>query len=180
MAPNETVFRRDEAASPWPDAGRYFAVKTHGVFPWLVRRGTHSWADHAGIILPDGAIVEAEPGGVRLGRLSEYYGCRIAINSAEEMTVAQRTAVVVTAKTMVGKAYDDLAIADDGLECLGWHWRWLLNRASDNGEVVCSQMVALCGQAAGLDWRGGADTTTETTPAMLARRPGMQPWTYPA
>lgn len=179
MAPDETTFRRD-AASPWPAAGRYFVVKTSGFVPWVIRRATHSAFDHAGIVLEDGAIIEAEPGGVRIGHLSEYYKCRIAINSGEDMTVDQRTTVMATARAAVGKAYDDLAIAEDGLECIGWHWKWLLNRASSNGEVVCSQLVALCGQAAGLDWRGGAASTTETTPAMLARRDGMQPWTYPA
>jgi len=181
MSPSETTFKRDEAsASPWPAAGRYFVVKTHGFVPWVIRRATHSPFDHAGIALEDGAIIEAEPGGVRLGHLSEYYGCRIAINSAEDMTVAQRTVVVATAKAMIGKAYGDLQIVEDGLESLGWHWRWLLKRASGDGEVVCSQLVSLAGQAAGLDWRGGAATTTEVTPANLARRPVMQPWTYPA
>ena len=179
MAPPETIFRRDGSASPWPDAGRYFVVKTHGLVPWVIRRAGHSWADHAGIVLPDGAIVEAEPGGVRVGHLSEYYGCHIAINSDEGMTVEQRTAVVEAARAMVGKLYGDLQIVEDGLESLGWHWRWLLNRAASDGEVVCSQLVALCGQAAGLDRRGGADSTTNVTPANLARRPGMQPWRYP-
>lgn len=179
MAPGENVFVRDEAAAPWPAAGLYGVVKTHGLVPWIIRRATRSAFDHAFVIVEDGAIVEAEPGGVRLGHLSEYYGCRIAINSAEEVTVQQRAVVMATAKSMVGKPYNDLAFADDGLESLGWHWRWLLKRAAGDGEVVCSQMVALCGQAAGLDWRGGADSPTETTPAMLARRAGMQPWRYP-
>lgn len=180
MAPSDITFRRDPAASPWPAAGLYGVVKTSGLVPWVIRRATHSQFDHAFVVLEDGAVVEAEPAGVRLGHLSEYYGCRIAINSAEEMSVEQRATVVATAKAMIGKPYGDLQIIDDGLESLGWHWRWLLKRASGDGEVVCSQLVAIAGQAAGLDWRGGADSATETTPAMLARRPGMTPWTYPA
>lgn len=176
----ETTFRRDGAASPWPAAGLYGVVKTSGLIPWIIRRATHSQFDHAFVVIEDGAIVEAEPGGVRLGHLSEYYGCRIAINSGEEMTVQQRIVVATTARAMVGKPYNDLAIVDDGLESLGWRWRWLVKRASGDGEVVCSQLVAIAGHAAGLDWRGGAATSAETTPAMLARRPGMQPWTYPA
>lgn len=173
---SETTFRRDPAASPWPATGRYFVVKTSGFVPWVIRRATHSAYDHAGIVLEDGAIIEAEPGGVRIGHLSEYYRCRIAINSGEDMTVEQRTAVAAAARAMVGKAYGDLQIVEDGLECLGWHWRWLLKCASGDGEVVCSQLVALAGQAAGLDWRGGAATTTEVTPAMLSRRSGMISW----
>lgn len=180
MAPSETVFRRDKAASPWPAAGLYGVVKTHGLIPWIIRRGTRSWADHAFVVLEDGAIVEAEPGGVRLGHLSEYYRCRIAINSGDEMTVQQRTAVVAAARAMVGKAYDDLAIVDDGLDCLGWHWPWLARRADSNGELICSALVAKAGRAAGLDWACGQPDFEQVTPAMLARRPGMQPWTYPA
>lgn len=180
MATGETVFVRDEAAFPWPTPGLYFVVKTHGFIPWVIRMATRSAFDHAGIVLEDGAIVEAEPGGVRLGHLSEYYRCRIAINSGEETTVQQRTAVVATARAMVGVPYDDLAIVDDGLESLGWHWQWLASHADGNGELICSQLVAKAGEAAGLDWRCGAATAAEVTPADLARRPGMQPWTYPA
>lgn len=179
MSPNETVFKRDESASPWPDAGRYFVVKTHGLVPWVIRRAGHSWADHAGIVLEDGAIIEAEPGGVRIRHLSEYYQCRIAINGGDEMTVQQRTQVVAAAKAMVGIPYDDLAIADDGLEALGWHWKWLAKRADNDGELICSQLVAKAGEAASLNWRCGVATAAEVTPAMLARRPGMQPWRYP-
>lgn len=179
--PSETVFKRDEsAASPWPAAGLYGVVKTSGFVPWVIRRATHSQFDHAFVILADGVIVEAEPGGVRLGHLWEYAGCRIAVNSGEDMTVAQRTTVADVARAMVGIPYGDLQIADDGLECLGWHWRWLAKRAGADHEVVCSQLVAQAGQSAGLDWRGGAATVAEVTPAMLARRPGMMPFTWPA
>lgn len=177
----ETVFKRDGAsASPWPAAGLYGVVKTSGLIPWIIRRATSGWADHAFVIAEDGVIVEAEPGGVRLGHLSEYYGNRIAINDGEDMSVDQRGAVVAAAKAMIGKPYDDLAIVDDGLESLGWHWRWLARRADGDGELICSEVVARAGSAAGLDWRCGAATTAEVTPAMLARRPGMTPWTYPA
>lgn len=176
---SETTFRRD-AASPWPAAGLYGVVKTSGLVPWIIRRAGHSWADHAFVILEDGAIVEAEPGGSRIGHLSEYYRCRIAINSAEDMTVEQRAAVAAAARAMVGVPYDDLAIVDDGLESLGWHWRWLAKRAAGNGELICSALVARAGSAAGLDWSCGQPDFEQVTPAMLARRPGVQPWTYPA
>lgn len=180
MAPSDVTFHRDPAASPWPDAGRYFVVKTHGFVPWVIRRATRSFADHAGVVLEDGAVVEAELGGVRLGHLSEYYGCRIAINSAEEMAVEQRATVAAAAKAVIGVPYDDLAIVDDGIEALGWHWRWLARRAADNGELICSALVARAGHAASLDWSCGQPDFEQVTPAMLARRPGMQPWRYPA
>lgn len=175
----ETVFHRAE--SPWPQAGLYFVVKTHGLIPWLIRRATHSFADHCGIITdPDGGIVEAEPGGVRRGHLSEYAGCRIAINSGEDMTVTQRAIVAEAALGMLGTGYDDLAIVDDGLAALGWHWRWLAKHAAGNGELICSALVAKAGNAAGLDWTCGQPDFEQITPAMLARRDGMTPWRYPA
>jgi len=179
VAPTDTTFRCDPAAVPWPAAGLYFVVKTHGFIPWLIRRACHSWADHAGVVLEDGAIVEAEPGGVRLGHLSEYYGCRIAINSGEEITAQQRAAVVAAARATIGIHYDDLAIADDGLETLGVHWQWLAKRAAGNGELICSALVARAGRAAGLDWACGQPDFEQVTPAMLSRRSGMQPWRYP-
>lgn len=176
----ETVFHHADPPSPWPAAGLYFVVQTHGFVPWVIRRATRSPYDHAGIIVDNaGTIIEAEPGGVRLGHLWEYKGCRIAINTGEDVTVAQRTTVADVARAMVGIPYGDLQIADDGLECLGWHWRWLAKRAGADHEVVCSQLVAMAGQAAGLDWLGGAATVAEVTPAMLARRAGVTPFTWP-
>jgi uncharacterized protein YycO len=179
VAPSDITFRRDPAASPWPAAGLYGVVKTSGLVPWVIRRATHSQFDHAFVVLEDGAVVEAEPAGVRLGHLSEYYGCRIAINSAEEMSVEQHAAVVAAAKAMIGVPYDDLAIVDDGIEALGWHWRWLARHAAGNGELICSALVARAGHAASLDWSCGQPDFEQVTPALLARRPGMQPWRYP-
>lgn len=176
----ETVFRHNTPPSPWPLAGLYFVVQTHGLFPWIVRRATHSAFDHAGIVTdPDGGIVEAEPGGVRRGHLSEYAGCRIALNSDEDMTVAQRAVVAEAALGMVGLQYNDLAIIDDGLNALRWHWRWLARHAATDGEVVCSQLVALAGSNAGLNWRCSQMSFAEVTPAMLARRPEMRSWSVP-
>ena len=179
MNPGETVFKRQ--VPYYPPAGTYFVVKTHGWVPWIVRRATHSWANHAGIFVDDeGGIIEAEPGGVRYARIDEYAGCRVAVNTAEGMTAEQRRIVAQTARDVVGEPYNDLAIVDDGLESLGWRWRWLAKRAAGEHEVICSQVVAVVGLKAGLNWCCGRETAAEVTPADLARRPGMQPWPAPA
>lgn len=174
---SETILRHAEPPSPWPQAGLYFVVKTHGFIPWVIRRATRSPYDHAGIVVDyNGGIVEAEPGGVRRGHLSEYAGCRIAINAAEDTSVTQRATVADAAVRMLNTPYDELAIVDDGLEALGWRWRWLAKRAASNGELICSQLVAIAGHSAGLDWSCRQSSFAEVTPAMLARRPGMVPW----
>lgn len=176
----DTLPRHARPSGPWPPIGSYFVVRTHGFVPWVIRRATHSWADHAGVVTdPDGGIVEAEPGGARRGHLSEYAGCRIAVNLGEVMTDVQRDRVAVAALGMVGVAYNDLDIADLGLEALGAHWRRLARWASDDGELICSQLVAKAGQAADVDWLCGRDNPVQVTPADLARRPTMQPWTCP-
>lgn len=166
--------------SAFPPAGVYGVVKTRGFFPWVVRRATHSWANHAFIFIDDeGAIVEAEPGGVRHNRIGSYSGCRIAVNLGDEMTVDERRAVAQAATDMVGEDYNFLGIVDDGLEALGIPWKWLTRRAEGDHEVLCSQVVALAGHKAGLDWRGGRAGYSEVTPADLARRSGMRPWPAP-
>ena len=163
--------------SIWPPAGTYGVVKTRGLVPWIIRRATHGWADHAFVVVDNaGGIVEAEPGGARKGHLAEYFGCRIAVNSAEDTTVQQRAIVAAAALRTVGVPYNNLGIVDDGIEALGWHWRWLTSRAAGDHELICSQLVAQCGHEAGLDWRCGRAGYSEVTPADLARRFGMQPW----
>jgi hypothetical protein len=161
----------------YPPAGSYVVVHREGLGPWVVRRATHSWADHA-LICTDsqGGIVEALPGGVRAGHLSEYSYDRIAANSAEQATPAQLQQVADAASSMVGLSYDDLAIVDDGLASLGWHWRWLARRAEDEPGLVCSALVVKAGAAAGLDWSCGKATPEQVTPADLERRPSVRAW----
>ena len=175
MAPSETVFRRG-----LPPAGVYGCVRTSGFVPWLIRVVTASWCDHVFISIGDGQIVEAEPGGVRIRDISEYAGCRIEFNTGEPMTGMQRAAVAEYASSKRGGPYAWTADAADGLRCLGLRWRILARFGRARRSVMCSELAAQAGQHAGLDWLCGQDDPCQVTPAMLARRDGMQPWTYPA
>jgi len=156
-----------------PATGSYVVVRTPGLGAWLIRHGTHSWADHAFIVTDDiGGIVEAMPHGVRKGHLSEYDSCRQLV--VTEGTQAQRAQVAQAALGMVGTPYDDLDIIDIGLECVGIHF-WLLQWwVSRQHSVICSQAVAKCGQAAGLDWSCGQTDLAQVTPAMLSHRPHLR------
>ena len=55
-----------------PIAGDYFVVKTHGLAGMLIRIGTFSEWNHAGIYIGDGKIIEARPQGVTISDLSKY------------------------------------------------------------------------------------------------------------
>lgn len=159
-----------DVTAPWyPPKGSYVCVKTRGIGAWLVRVGTRSWADHAFIVVDDrGGIVEAMPGGVRKGHITEYSGRRTAV--CTEGTAAQRDRVVWAALGMVGIPYDDLDLVDIGLECVGIRWRWLQRAVERSRSVICSQAVAVCGRSAKLDWSCGQELLCDVTPAMLASR----------
>lgn len=169
MAPNETVFRRG-----LPPAGVYGCVQTHGFVPLLIRLVTRSPFDHVFISTGDGQIIEAEPGGVRISDIVEYAGYRIEYNTGEPMTDVQRAAVAEFAESKRGEPYAWTADAIDGLRCLGLRWRILARFERARRSVMCSELAAQAGQHAGLDWLCGQDDPCQVTPALLARRPGMQ------
>jgi hypothetical protein len=161
----------------YPQAGCYVVVRNPGFVPWVIRAATRSWADHALITTDDqGTIVEALPGGVRMGHLSEYVRCRMAVNTEEPATAAMRRNIAAAAIGMVGVPYDDLAIADDGLDSLGWHWKWLAERAAGEHELICSALCVLAGRAAGLDWLCNKPDPLQVTPGDLQRRPYVREW----
>lgn len=174
---SETVFRRTGDDSPWPAAGLYGCVATHGFLPWLIRLVGRSWANHVVISIGGGQIVEAEPGGVRIRDVSEYAGCRIEYNTGETMTPEQRAAVAEYAISKRGEAYAWAADTIDGLRCLGLRWRILGRLAEVRRSVMCSELAVEAGQAAGLDWLCGQDDPCQITPAMLARRIDDASWT---
>jgi hypothetical protein len=174
VAPSETVFRRD-----LPPAGVYGCVRTSGFVPWLIRTVTRSWADHVFVSVGDGRIVEAEPGGVRFGDVSEYAGCRIEYNTGELMTDLQHAAVAEFAESKRGEPYAWTADAVDGMRCLGLRWRILARFERARRSVMCSELAAQAGQHAGLDWLCGQHDPSQVTPAMLAERPGMAPLASP-
>jgi hypothetical protein len=162
--------------SVYPQAGRYVVVETNGFVPWVIRKATHSWADHAFITLEDGGIIEAMPGGVRRSHIEKYAGCRMAVNSAEPYGPETANLVMAKAISLVGVQYNDLDILDLGLESLGIMWKWLAKAAGADGRLICSQAAALCGQAAHMDWLCGRSSVAEVRPSDLANRPVVQPY----
>ncbi len=156
----------------YPEPGRYGCVHTRGWGPAVIRLGTRSHFDHTFVVIDDrGGIIEAEPGGVRKGNIAEYDGDRMVINAHEPGTADQFAKVADAASKLVGVAYNDIAIVNDGFEALGVHWRLLAKMATGDHGIVCSQLAAMVGQAGGFDWLCGK-TVPEVTPADLAKRTG--------
>lgn len=172
MTPGNVVFRRG-----LPPAGVYGCVKTPGLVSLLIRAVTRSWANHVFIVIDDnGTLAEAEPGGVRIRDISEYAGCLIEYNTGEPMTDLQRIQVVEFAGGLRGEAYNWTADGADGLAALGLKWRILGRFAQARRSVMCSELAAEAGRAAGLDWLCGQSDPAQVTPAMLARRIDQNAW----
>ena len=155
------------------DPGRYGVVRTRTFMGWVIRQATKSDYDHAFIFAGDTTVIEATPYDVRVAEITEYAGMPVSANTAEDMTAAQRSAVLKVALSYVGREYNWADLAVIGLGELGWHWQILLRLMRADKALICSELVALCGQAAGMDWACGKDPS-QVTPADLSRRAGMR------
>lgn len=172
--------RGNITGAPAPTAigtGRYVPVRTPGLLAQIIRWATRSEYNHVLLAGPDGQIIEARLSGVRKGLLSEYAGHLACANLDELMTAAQENEVWAAALAMVDAPYNFPALLDIGLGDLGWHWRLLIRIAGADRAFICSQLVALAGKAAGLDWMCHDQNADQVTPAALARRPGVVPVT---
>lgn len=71
-------------------------------FPWRFPRYSHS-----GVLLDDGTIIEAEPGGARIRPVTEY-AADLMVWSSWDLTDDQRAAIVAAARKYEGVPYSFL------------------------------------------------------------------------
>jgi uncharacterized protein YycO len=153
-----------------PPPGTYGVVRTGGFYAWLIRVGTRSKFNHAFITYADGQIIEADPGGARWAQLSDYDGHHIMFDLSDDMTDAQRQRVIDKAITLLGTPYGWTDIARLALRCAGVQWGWLTRAADNERAMICSQLVATCGEAADVDWNCDREAPAAVTPGDLAER----------
>jgi uncharacterized protein YycO len=136
---------------------------------WLCGARLGPW-DHAGIYLGDGMLVEAEPGGARVGNIAEYEGRPLAWSTGHiPLTDEQRTAIVSAARRSVGVPYsfaDYAAIAAHRLHLPGGPW--LRRYVASSKHMICSQTVDAACQAAGVQLYDDGRWNGYVTPADLA------------
>jgi hypothetical protein len=135
----------------------------------MIRGFTHSGYDHAFIITSgDGDIVEARPGGARRSHISEYDGLKM-IFSSTDMTADQRNGIIETANTCTGTGYGYLDICYLGLYLKGFQNKYLFDLVTDENRMICSQLVAYCGDMHGVEeWLCGKSHSQLVTPGNLA------------
>lgn len=151
--------------------GCYGVVRTNGIFAKLIRLGTLSAWNHAVVYIGNDQIIEANPTGVEIKPVSEYPEGAIAWNRHEELSVAERTAIVAHAHAQVGKMYSFATIALLVFRILGL--RALSNsktftRLAKKEGYICSELVSECYRSAGVVLSQKPDNLV--TPADLALR----------
>jgi hypothetical protein len=94
----------------------------------------------------------------------------MVFDTAERLTPEQRQRVCDKAQILLGTPYGWTDIVRLSLRCLGLQWQWLTKRADDERAMICSQLVAACGEYAGADWLCGREAPAAVTPGDLADR----------
>jgi uncharacterized protein YycO len=153
-----------------PLLGDFGLTQIHGDVGKLIRFGQwlngDGFADfeHAFIYVGDGNIIEAEPGGARKRPYSEYSGNTILWSTGHcKLNFGQRTSIARTAQALVGTPYSFV----DYLALLMHRFHvpapYLQRYIQTSDHMICSQLVDLCYQSAGVklfnDGRWNGDVT---------------------
>lgn len=153
-----------------PQPGSYGCVRTGGFYGWLIRVGTRSTFNHAFIVMDEDRIIEGAPGGARWAHLSDYGTDSMVFDTGDALSDQQRSVIMRKAVTLLDTPYGWTDIVRLSLRCLGVQWQWLTRAADNERAMVCSQLVAACGEAAGVDWNCDRECAAAVTPGDLANR----------
>lgn len=137
--------------------------------------GDHSYVTHAFVVLHDGKIIEAMPGGARYATLDKYPE---AVFSRFELTKDQRDRICEEAIRMEGTPYsflDYLSLFLSHLTKKRWvpfKYSWLPSvirrRVLSSGHMICSQLCAEAYKRAGVSFTG-EELAMDQTPGDIAR-----------
>jgi hypothetical protein len=134
---------------------------------WIV--GDASRFSHAFVVLDDGTVLEAMPGGARIAPLADVLARRpLAFSWALPLTEAQRADVVAHARALAGVGYGFSTYAHLALLRVGIRWGRLDRRIRRSGSMICSQLVDEAYRRAGVTLFDDGRPAHEVTPGDLA------------
>lgn len=150
-----------------PQPGDFFTVRTGGWMGHLIRMATESHCNHAGLLLDDGTVIEAEPHGARIVPAGWYI--HHARWSNLPLTDAQRAAIVTEARRLKGRKYGFADIVVLGLvHVFGWKCpRWVRDYLQRSDRLICSQLVDYAYDKAGVHLFTDGRVPAEVTPGDL-------------
>lgn len=169
--------------------GAYFVTPVSGVGGFLIGlgqalAGAPSRYEHAGILISaDGATVEAEPGGARIGHITAYPAALVCDGPVQQALAAPprnlpptydyesylRARLAGCARALVGTPYsfvDYLALAALHLHLPS---RAVRNRVERSGHMICSQLVDACYRRCSVQLFTDGRLPGDVMPADLAR-----------
>lgn len=173
---------------PAPQPGDLGLVITHGLGSTLIRLGDrieawrkhlpHEPFNHVIVAVSPRQAVQAEPSGANYVNIDAYP--QTTWFGWPGITGAQRQAVSLAARRLVGTGYSWLDIAALTLDCLGWDVQrddgkltLIGRRIARNDRLVCSALADLAYQIAGLHLYDDGRMPGEVTPGDVARSPRL-------
>lgn len=144
-----------------PLPGDFGVTATGGLAAKIIRWGTQSSVNHAFVCVGGGVIVEANPGGAALNHVESYPNA-VWSSGHIKLTDTQRTNIAAAAQFLIGTPYgwaDIVAIAlaqrraDDIIKPdapIGAQ-PWIVRRVQSLHTLICSQLVDLAYEMAGVE-----------------------------
>lgn len=163
-----------------PRPGDFGLTTIGGALGWWVSFGQFLAGDgsrytHAFIVLDDGDVIAAQPGGARRDPLSFYKNK--AIYSSIELTDDQRKIIIEEAKKLEGTPYSFLDYLALALARFGIKPKRLTKYIASKGHMICSQMVDEVYRRAGVHLFNDGRLSQEVTPGdLLYVIAGEQNW----
>jgi uncharacterized protein YycO len=127
---------------------------------------------HVFVVLDNGELVEAMPGGAIIDSLDKYagitkYGSPLAVYLDIKLTPEQRAAIVKEARQLEGTPYSFLDYAALALERFGIKWKWVENYVTSSKHMICSQLADEAYNRAGIHLFSDGRLPQKVTPGDL-------------
>ncbi|MEU1074321.1 MULTISPECIES: hypothetical protein [unclassified Streptomyces] len=158
-----------------PTPGDFALTRISGVTGRLISAGQALVGDrapvqHAYVYVGAGWIVQAMPGGAELIPLEAASVPVLWSTGLIPLTAAERIRICGAARRLVGTPYSFLDYASIGLA----HWhirpRWLRDYVADSRHLICSQLVDVAYETAGVRLFTDGRIPGDVTPGDLWRR----------
>jgi hypothetical protein len=130
-----------------PQPGDIGLTSVVGLVGWGIRLGQRLLGDgdcpyeHAFIVIDGGRLVEAQPGGARIGQLSEYAGRQVLYVSPAGLTDGQRVLICANAERYVGVPYSFLDYAAIAAHRFHLPLPGLRRYVASTRHEICSQLA---------------------------------------
>lgn len=140
-----------------PQPGDFLLTVISGTTGFWVRLaqaviGDTTKYNHAALVIDsDGTLIEAMPGGARLGHLDSYRGQDVYYHRAYYLSVEERWKIADLGRQAEGVPYSFADYLALGLTYFGTTPEWLRKYVSNSKRMICSQLVDECFRRAGYD-----------------------------